>query len=39
MFIDSEKRYIFELKQILLRISLNLQSDLDFESYDISFNI
>lgn len=39
MFIDSEKRYIFELKQILLRISLNLQSDLDFESYDISLNI
>lgn len=39
MFIDSEKRYIFELKQILLRISLNLQFDLDFESYDISFNI
>lgn len=39
MFIDSEKRYIFELKQILLRISLNLQSDLDFESCDISFNI
>lgn len=39
MLIGSEKRYIFRLlNKYLLGYSLNLQSDLDVENYDICFN-
>lgn len=40
MLIGSEKRYIFMLlHKYFLGYSLNLQSDLDVENYDICFNI